>query len=274
MTIIYWKLLIGLLGATTIAVAAYFLRYLTKSGAVAVCFLGTTIFTCGNFSAYSLLFLLFGSSIVIQLIRKTFFPTIKDQVTEKTHARDAVQVLANGLIPCLLLIIHYLTALDLFLYAYVACLASACADTWASEIGILSSQTPRLILSHQKVEKGLSGGVTFLGTLASLGGSLLISGSFTLTHVLLTTDFQPMFFIFWLPFVIGWLSAFFDSILGETCQATYYDPNNQRYTEKPLTHDHPNQLIKGWRWCTNDCVNLLTSLFAALTTFLFYFLIS
>lgn len=274
MTLLLWKILLGAFGAAIISMAAYIGHYLTKSGAIAVWLLGTLIYAYGSFSTYALLFLLFGSSIVIQLYRKIFFPTIQDCVTVKTHARDVIQILANGAVPCLLLILYFYTDKPVFLLSYVSCLAGSCADTWASEIGILANKCPVMIISRKKVEQGLSGGVTLLGSGASFGGSLLISGSFTLFMVWSTENRTAFIIYFFLPLFVGWCSAFFDSILGEVCQATYYDQQQKKYTEKPLTNGQENPLIKGWKWCTNDSVNFLTSLFSACTTFFLYFSIS
>ena len=52
-------------------------------------------------------------------------------------------------------------------------LAAVNADTWSTELGVLSSGRPRLITSLKPVEKGTSGGVSLVGTLAALAGAAL-----------------------------------------------------------------------------------------------------
>ena len=53
--------------------------------------------------------------------------------------------------------------------------ACACGDTWASELGILSTSKPILITQPWRfVAKGTNGGISLIGTLASAGGGASI----------------------------------------------------------------------------------------------------
>ena len=58
--------------------------------------------------------------------------------------------------------------------AYFGAIASANADTWATELGVLSRTPPRLITTGKPVAPGTSGGVTWYGTVAALAGSAFI----------------------------------------------------------------------------------------------------
>ena len=53
-------------------------------------------------------------------------------------------------------------------------LAAATADTWATEVGTLAGGTPRSIRTLRPVPAGTSGGVSVVGTLASVLGALLL----------------------------------------------------------------------------------------------------
>ena len=93
----------------------------------------------------------------------------------KGDTRDYAQVLANGGVPALFSLLYLVTDNPLALLAFAVSLASANADTWASEIGVLSSRDPVLLFSRKKVPKGTSGAVSALGTFAGLSGSFTIA---------------------------------------------------------------------------------------------------
>ncbi|MEW6505612.1 MAG: YbhB/YbcL family Raf kinase inhibitor-like protein [Chloroflexota bacterium] len=249
--------------ALVISLAAYALRSLSRSGALAATLLGTAVFGLGGLPwAVLLLGFFISSSLLSRLFRRR-----KQSVEEKFSKgsrRDAAQVAANGGIAGLLALIQVIfPASPVPWLAAAAALAAANADTWATELGVLSPLLPRLITTGKVVEKGTSGGLTPLGTLAALGGAAWIA--------LLAVLFPPAtfnlsaLFVFGLVTLAGLLGSLIDSLLGATVQAIYTCPQCAKETERHPLHScgTPTRLVRGWRWLDNDGVNAACTLSAA-----------
>src|SRR5947209_19402307 len=111
---------------------------------------------------------------------------------------------------------------------YVGALATATADTWATEVGVFSHQLPRLITTGRPVPAGTSGGVTLLGAGASATGALLLG----LVFWLLQPCRKAYTALPLIAFISGILGILFDSLLGATIQAIYYCPTCDKETER------------------------------------------
>ena len=82
--------------------------------------------------------------------------------------------LANGGLGAILAILYSLRPNPLLFIAFVGAMAAVNADTWSTDIGILSPSPPRLITSGRRVTPGTSGAISLPGTIAALLGALLI----------------------------------------------------------------------------------------------------
>lgn len=118
--------------------------------------------------------------------------------------------------------------------------ASAAADTFSSELGILSSSTPVLItdllgfltFSPKRVPRGTNGGVTLAGLAAGLGGAACMAvvavarlpycGSWTLGEKLLLGVGVT---------AVGGLGSVVDSVLGAVLQASVVDARTGKVVE-------------------------------------------
>jgi uncharacterized protein (TIGR00297 family) len=148
--------------------------------------------------------------------------------------------------------------------AFIGAMATVNADTWATEIGVLSAHQPRMITTGKPVQVGTSGGVTILGTTATAAGGIFIS-LMAIVFALLAGDssLSPSL-IFITGTVSGLAGALFDSLLGATVQAIYFCDNCKKETEKTLhTCGKPTRMIRGWKWLDNDLVNFTSSIIGA-----------
>lgn len=255
--------LYGFLLAILIASLAYRARSLSKSGAFAATILGTIIFGLGGIPwAVLLLTFFFTSSALSRAFKKR-----KQGLNEKYSKgdqRDAGQVFGNGGLAAAFVLFHYFYPdSNIGWIGFAASLAAVNADTWATELGVLNPSPPRMITDIRKrVEKGTSGGVSLVGTLASLAGSALIA----LLASLLTANWS----LFPLITFAGLAGSLFDSLLGATVQAMYFCPKDNKETEKHPLHTCGTETIhlRGWKWLTNDWVNFACGTFGAVVAVL------
>lgn len=273
MTILAYKFLLGLFASSLIGGFAYLNQSLTGSGLLAVVFVGT--FTCisGPWPTWLVFILFLGSSVFIHWLKKLIVPAKTDTLAEKDHTRDGWQVLANSL-PALLCLFSYRSTNDsIFLIAFASGIAGATADTWASELGILSSKPPRSILTHQPMATGLSGGVSYLGTFASVLGSLLIAFVFAYSQLQHKSSSFLFLLFFGVPFFCGICCSLIDSLLGALLQVKYRCVVCQTFTEQPTHHGKPTVKVTGITYITNDWVNFISQSLTILLCLLLLYLI-
>jgi uncharacterized protein (TIGR00297 family) len=261
------KILTGLLVALFVSIAAQRAKALSRNGAVAAAILGIVIFGLGGLGWAALLLGFFISSSVLSRI----LPHEKASLNEKfskDSTRDASQVFANGGIAGILVFVHILVPdIDWPWLSFAGALAAANADTWSTELGVLSPKSPRLITSGNPVERGTSGGVTFTGTMASLGGGLLIA----LLAIIFWEGSEPATNTGQIAVLLvgislaGLAGSLLDSLLGATVQAIYHCPACAKETEHHPAHTCGNEtmLKRGWSWLNNDWVNTFCTLTGA-----------
>jgi uncharacterized protein (TIGR00297 family) len=257
---------IGLLLGSLVALVAWRLGSLSTGGAILAAITGGFIFGLGGWGWASLMILFFVSSSLLSQLFSGRKKSLLDKFS-KGSRRDGGQVLANGGAGVLLVVLlQFSTQENLLWIGYAGAMAAVTADTWATELGVLNRQSPRLITTGKAVEPGTSGAISTTGTLAAVGGGLLIA----LAAWLFTPSLTGRLLII-IP-LAGVLGSFSDSLLGATWQAIYYCPHCAKQTERHPLHScgTPTRLHKGWRWLSNDRVNLVCSLVGALAAMLLW----
>ena len=252
---------LGALLGVLVGFLAWRLRALNHSGAIAAAVVGALIFGLGGFPWAVLLLVFFISS---SLLSKTFSrrKAALSEKFSKGSQRDWGQVFANGGLGALLVIVNGFFPQYIWPWiAFTGAMAAVNADTWATELGVLSSTQPRLITNGRPVASGTSGGVTFIGYLAALGGAVLV-GTIAVPFTQSIDAFALVLFVA----MAGLVGSTFDSFLGATVQSIYYCPQCQKETERYPVHTCGGETkqVRGWSWLNNDLVNFFCSLVGGL----------
>lgn len=194
---------------------AFLLRWLTLDGAYAAIVSGTLILGLGGYSAAVVLLLFFISS---SLISKKFVLVIEETAhnyAEKVR-RDGLQVWSNGFWFTFHFLLSFIFEEPLFVIAALGAIATATADTWATELGSKRFSSNTYLMNNlQKVEAGTDGGISIPGTLAAMAGSVMIALASILVFPLTMVNIFPIF-------LAGFLGCLADSYFGATYQREAY----------------------------------------------------
>ncbi len=119
--------------------------------------------------------------------------------------RTAKNVISNGVVAFIMAAFggYYLPLVG----GFIGAIATATADTLASEIGIL--QKPRLITTMRKVAPGTDGAVSVLGTVVGIIGAAIIGFSAFLLGIISDPILSLKIAV-----ISGTIGCFMDSILG------------------------------------------------------------
>jgi uncharacterized protein (TIGR00297 family) len=101
---------------------------------------------------------------------------------------------------------------------FIGSIATATADTLASEVGVV--QQPRLITTLQKVAPGTDGGISLVGTAAGILGAGVIGVAAYLLGI-----YPDPFVTLKISIIAGTVGCFVDSILGAVLERRDYISN-------------------------------------------------
>lgn len=244
--------LLGALLASLVAWLVWQRGTLRRSGALAAFAVGTATFGSLGWRGALVLFAFFLPSVLLSRLGHTRKRAFRD--IGKSGARDGWQVLANGAIAAgaALLSLRFGAPLAA---ACAGSFAAAAADTWGTEIGTLAPGRPRSILTLRPMATGLSGGISALGTLAAIGGALVVAACAAWCGL------APLGAV--LAAGIG--GAAVDSIAGAGVQALRHCNACDVDCEIDPHHcGNPTVLRRGFAWLGNDAVNFACTLAGAL----------
>jgi len=123
--------------------------------------------------------------------------------------RNAWQVVANIIWAVVSSVLFLLTGNEFFVMLFIVYVAAVTADTWASELGPIFNKKSFSLADFRMHKAGVTGGISFAGTLAAAMGALIVSW----TGFLLFYD-QTDWNIILLIALSAFLACFADTLLG------------------------------------------------------------
>jgi uncharacterized protein (TIGR00297 family) len=247
------ELIIGIIGALIVSLVAWRMKVLTISGAVAAFVVGGCIFSFGGIEAAIILIAFFISGSLLSKLNPH---------SNEKNGRDYKQVLSNGIAPVIGVLLTALTPIvrEQSTVFFLASLATATADTWATEIGMRYGSRVFNLFSFRPMQKGLSGGVSVIGLIASVLGTVFIA----LLPLLPFWQGEKMcglvlVKIFPVIAIAGFVGALIDSLLGATLQAKYQ--KDGVYIEENAVG---SSRVSGIAIINNNTVNLISTMWGGL----------
>ena len=178
------------------------------------------------------------------------------------------------------------------LIAVLSSLATAAGDTWGSELGMLSTSDPMLLIGCRRVPRGTNGAISPLGTVASAAGGLFIGlvawVSVCISDAVLLGDTygtpQSQWPLIPLGLLAGLVGSVVDSVLGSVIQRSWVDEDGKvtgelpagatvasfsasPLSQKPQQKQQQQQqqpkrfaVVAGWDIVSNEAVNFLSCL--------------
>ncbi len=256
----------GLLFSSCIGLVAYRRQSLDKSGVLGSIISGTSIVSMGGWTWGLSLVYFFVSSSLLSSFRSREKAVVATDKFSKGSRRDLLQVAANGGLATFFALCYGISRSPgmrrLAQSGFIGALATATADTWATELGTLSKTPPRLITNGKSIAPGTSGGITPLGMAASALGSCSLGYFFWLVNGLRESRSIAPF----LAFISGITGSCFDSFLGATSQAMYFCPICKTETEQHIHHcGSRTEFLRGIPWLNNDVVNFIATMIGSIT---------
>lgn len=212
-------------------------------------------------------YMCFGGKLGITMLLSEYFfiffvalvKKIVQKAKNKEKPRTFIQVLINGGLGTLLIILYGIFHQQYLLIASIISLSGNFIDSVSSDVGTLSKKDPYDFIKRKKVPKGISGGISLLGTVAALICSFIIAFA---TYKSLKLSSIYLLLITGLIFS----QTIVDSLLGSLFQAKYQCVKCKNIIEKNEHCDKKANLIEGISWINNNMVNLISSIIITLVS--------
>lgn len=250
-------LLISIILSEIIFMVVFFSKSIDYYGSILSMFIVFSYMYFGGVLGISILLFEYFFIFFISILRK------KLNKRKNKDSRKFLQILINGGLGTLFVILYGVFK-DINLLIISIIQVSGCfIDSVSSDVGTLSKNDPYDIFKHKKIEKGISGGMSILGTVSALLCSILIS--LTLYLVL---NLRILDLIFIALIIFG--QTIIDSLLGSVLQVKYKCVKCGNLNEKGKCCNTISKKISGISWINNNMVNLMSSIIITLISIQIY----
>ena len=255
----------ALLACTIIGTASLKFKFVNPSGFVAAFIIGVMVFAMPPDGWKWFIVIMIFHMVAAQFTKYKYQTKRRlGFAQEKGGARAWQNVTANGGVAGLFALGEGLWPSGILAFGFIGAVATATADTLATEIGLLNRGQPRLITDlRREVSAGTSGGVSPMGELATLLGAVIIGLSAWLlgldhlkTYGLSTAILVSM--------VAGSVGCTIDSIIGATIQGMFRCRVCGNITENKKHCGSPTAHLRGLNLIDNNTVNFIATAVGAL----------
>lgn len=202
----------GILISAAVVGSVFMIGLLSLDALFAAYLVGVMAIGFGDISYVIVLGVFFISSSLLTLISHYTHPTLEAQ-EYKPARRSGKQVWSNAFFFALFVLLAFLFSSPAWSIAAICALATATADTWATEVGMMPKQHPTVSIANFKiVPQGTDGGISLFGTIAAFLGSSLIAATF------MVFSYKDQLPIFMMISISGFVGSLVDSLLGATLQ--------------------------------------------------------
>ena len=185
----------------------YWRKALDLFGSIFMIIMGIVIIFTAGVHWLILIFLF----LILGLVSTKYKHQYKKDIGVYEGTRTLKNVISNGIVP-------FIMAAFGNYGGFIGSIATATADTLASEIGV--TVQPRLITTFKKVPPGTDGGISVLGTTAGIIGAGIIGVAAYLLGI-----FPDPFVTLKISIIAGTVGCFVDSVLGAVLERRNYISN-------------------------------------------------
>ena len=209
-----------------------------------------------------------GVSILLGEYFFIFFISILKKIFIRNKKRDKernyLQVLINGGLGSVFILLYGIFKVKILFIISIISLSGCFIDSVSSDIGTLSKNEPYDFIKRKRVGRGISGGISFLGTTVAL------ICSFAISFIIYEYLDLPNYYIL-LVTVLIFFQTIIDTILGSLFQGKFKCVKCKSIIEKKIHCDKNALLIDGFSWVNNNVVNAISSIVTTIISVLILF---